>query len=482
MKNRPSMRLAGCSLLILMLSITGAAQTLHTSTPADRQNLSLTVYNSGTALVRDTRQLQIPSGHVKLLFQGIAEKLDPTSVQLFSHGSPGALTVLEGNYEHRLLTPQNLLQAYTGKTLTLVRTHLAKNSVIEQPEEVKLLALNPGGPVWEANGRVLTGLSVDHYVFPAVPEGFYQQPTLVWLLDNHNSGPQNVTVSYLADGITWSADYALTLARDGRTASLDGRVAITNESGLPYPNAELQLVAGQVARAEQPPPINGRMMMAAPMAREFVQQNLSAYHLYTFPRRTTLRDGETKLAGLFLATGIQSTLRYEVQGQPSYYRVPFPVSAPEKDPVEVHVQFTNSRANSLGMPLPEGTVRAYQPDSTGQRQLIGETRIGSTPGDEVVDLNLGSAFDIIEERKQTEYRRLGPNSSEAAFEITLRNQQAQPVRVQVTEPFDGDWQMIHSNLLYQKATAFAARFTVPVAAHSEAGLKYTVQVRSGVMP
>ncbi len=476
------MKLAWCSLLVVMLSTAAAAQSLVTSTPADRKNLSLTVYNSGSALVRDTRNLQIPVGRVKLQFQSVAEKLDPTSAQLFSHGSPGALTVLEENYENHLLTPQTLLEAYVGKTLTLVRTRMENNSAVEQPVEAKLLALSPGGPVWEMNGRVVTGLSVDHYEFPSVPENFYPQPTLVWLLDNHSPAPQTVTVSYLADGITWSADYVLTVARNGRSASLDGRVTLSNHSGLACPNAELQLVAGEVARAERQPRPVVRMAMAAPMAPQFAQQNLFAYHLYTLARPTTLLDGETKLAGLFSATGIQSTQLYEVHGQPSYYRFPLPSATPQSDPVEVHVQFTNSRANSLGMPLPAGTVRAYQPDSTGRLQLVGEARIAATPVDRPVDLNLGSAFDIVEERKQTEYRRLGPNASEAAFEVTLRNQQAQPVRVQVTEPFDGDWQMIHSNIPYQKANAFAARFTLPVAAHGEAVLKYTVQVRWGNTP
>ncbi|HLI29680.1 MAG TPA: hypothetical protein VKV79_01110 [Terriglobia bacterium] len=479
------MKLAWCSMLIATLSAAAAAQSLVTSTPADRKSLSLTVYNSGSALVRDTRKLQIPAGRVKLQFQGVAEKLDPTSAQLLSRSSPGALAVLEENYENRLLTPQNLLEAYVGKTLTLVRTRMENNSVVEQPVEAKLLALSPGGPVWEMNGRVVTGLSADHYVFPSVPPDFYSQPTLVWLLDNHNTARQTVTVSYLANGITWSADYVLTIARDGRTASLDGRVTLSNHSGLACPNAKLQLVAGQVARAERPPrPLNGRvqMAMAGSMAPQFAQQNLSAYHLYTLTHRTTLRDGETKLAGLFSATGIPSTQRYEVHGQSSYYRFPLLSAAPQRDPVEVHVQFTNSRANSLGMPLPGGMVRAYQPDSTGRLQLIGETTLGATPLDEVVDLNLGSAFDIIEKRKQTEYRRLGSDASEAAFEVTLRNQRAQPVRVQVTEPFDGDWQMIHSNLPYQKANAFAARFTVTVPAHGQAVLNYTVQVRWGNTP
>ncbi|MGH9355796.1 MAG: DUF4139 domain-containing protein, partial [Terriglobia bacterium] len=204
--------------------------------------------------------------------------------------------------------------------------------------------------------------------------------------------------------------------------------------------------------------------------------------LYTLGRRTTLLDGETKLARLFRATGIPSTLLYSVQGQASYYRIPFASAQPVGDPVEVHVQFTNSHADKLGLALPAGTVRAYQPDSAGRLQLIGEAVLPDTPSGETVDLNLGSAFDIVEERRQTEYRVLEPNFSESAFEITLRNRQAQAVRVQLSEPFDGDWQITQSNLPYRKISAFAARFTLSVPANSKVVLKYTVQVRSGTMP
>ena len=473
----------GFGFLIIMFSASGAAQTISTSTPADHQQLSLTVYNSGAALVRDTRLLKIPSGRVLLRFHGVAAKLDPTSIHLSFHTSEGAPEVLEESYQQHLLTPGNLLAAYVGKTLTLFPARRRNSSPAGTGMQAKLLADNPGGPVWEVNGQVLTGLRVDHYVFPAVPRNLYSQPTLVWLLENRDGAARDVTVSYLTDGITWSADYALTIARDGKTASLEGRAALANDSGLTYPNAELQLMAGQVARMEQPlRPINGRVMTMAAAPSQFAQQRLSAYHLYTLGCRTTLFDGEAKMASLFRAAGIPSTLLYTVQGQPSYYRFPFASAGPAEDPVDVHIQFTNSHADKLGLPLPAGTVRAYQPDSAGRLQLIGEASLSGTPSGEMVDLNLGSAFDIVEERRQTEYRVLDPNFSESAFEITLHNRQAHAVRVQVNEPFDGDWQITHANLTYRKVSAFAARFMASVPAYGEVVLKYTVQVRSGTTP
>ncbi|HLI34472.1 MAG TPA: DUF4139 domain-containing protein, partial [Terriglobia bacterium] len=193
---------------------------------------------------------------------------------------------------------------------------------------------------------------------------------------------------------------------------------------------------------------------------------------------TTLPDHESKQISLLSANGVSVTRVYEVNGQPYYYRNPEP-GAPFKDPVEVRLKFENSKSSALGMPLPAGVVRVYRKDSAGHEQFLGEDRIDHTPGGEMINLNAGNAFDVTEERKQTDYQRLGQHSSEMTFEIVLRNHQSQPIQVTVNEPFGGDWELLSSSFPYEKTSAFSARFTVPVAANGEATLKYRVRVRWG---
>jgi len=122
-------------------------------------------------------------------------------------------------------------------------------------------------------------------------------------------------------------------------------------------------------------------------------------------------------------------------------------------------------------------VRVYQGDSKGRVQFIGEDRITHTPKDETLDLHIGNAFDVVAERKQTDYQRLGSHAVEMAFEISLRNHKPEPITVEVNEPLGGDWQMVDSNFKYEKTAAFAARFMVPVAADGESVLRYRVRVR-----
>ena len=93
-----------------------------------------------------------------------------------------------------------------------------------------------------------------------------------------------------------------------------------------------------------------------------------------------------------------------------------------------------------------------------------------------VSLHIGNAFDVVAERKQTDYQRLSAHLVEMEYEISLRNHKPDPITVFVNEPIGGDWSMLDSTFKYEKTAAFAARFTVPVAANGEAVLKYRVRI------
>jgi hypothetical protein len=180
---------------------------------------------------------------------------------------------------------------------------------------------------------------------------------------------------------------------------------------------------------------------------------------------------------LLTAAGASVEKTFQVDGKQYYFQSQMSPGQPVKEPVKVFLKFKNSEANSLGIPLPAGTVRVYQADSKGRLQFIGENRIDHTPKDETVNLYVGNAFDVVAERKQTDYQRLGPHNAEVAYEISLRNHKADPITVLVNEPIGGDWTMVDSNFKYEKTAAFAARFTVPVDANAEAVLKYRVRIR-----
>ena len=407
-----------------------------------------------------------------------AAQVNPATVHIVSLTAPKELNVLEQDYEYDLLSPQKLLQKYVGKELTLIRVVTENNSTREVPMKAELLADNDG-PVWKVGNEIITGMGADRYVFPDLPENLYSKPTLVWLLDNRREGEQTVEASYLTNQVNWNADYVLTVHSDQKSADLNGWVTVVNQSGASFRNAQLQLVAGELNRVT---PNRGRMeyamaakAMPAPPP-QFEQEAISEYHLYTLQRPTTIRENETKQISLLAAPGAAIDKVFEVDGQSYYYQNAQTPGQPIKEPVKVYIKFKNSQENSLGVPLPAGTVRVYQGDSKGRVQFIGEDRIDHTPKDEMVSLHIGNAFDVVAERKQTDFQRLGAHNVELEYQISLRNHKPDPITVFVNEPIGGDWTILNSTFKYEKTAAFAARFTVPVAANGEAVLKYRVRI------
>jgi len=213
----------------------------------------------------------------------------------------------------------------------------------------------------------------------------------------------------------------------------------------------------------------------SPLLDRFQQENFSEYHLYTLARPTSIFNNESKQVSLLDASAVPVQKIYVVNGQSYYYRSASHPGSPIKDPVQVYYKFQNDEKSSLGMPLPEGTVRIYQADSHGNMQFAGEDRITHTPKDEQVSLHIGDAFDVVAERKQTDYKQYG-NVYEMEYEITLRNHKSAPITVEVNEPIGGDWEMLNSTFQWKKTAAFAAQFAVPVAKDGTAVLRYRVRV------
>jgi len=444
---------------------------------SDQTDLNVTVYNSNIALIRDVRNLALPSGTFRLKFMDIAATVNPATVHFRSLNEPEKLSVIEQNYEYDLLEPAKLLHKYVGKEVTLVRTY--QDSGTTKHEEIKATLLSDNnGPVWRIGNDIVTGMFAESYRFPEVPANLYDRPTLLMSLENSGAKKQQVEASYLANNLSWNADYVLTVARDDKNADLDGWVTVVNNSGTAFHNARLQLVAGELNRVAE-----GGLRtrdMTAPMAvakaaPQFQQEAFSEYHLYSLGRKTSVEDKETKQISLLEGSGVPVEKIFMVNGQSYYYRNQQTPGAPLKDPVMVYYKFRNEEKNGLGIPLPAGNVRVYQKDSKGGILFAGEDRIDHTPKDEDVNIHIGNAFDVVAEHKQTDYKHIDTHVWEMEFEVTLRNHKDGPVVVQVNEPIGGDWEMLSSTYKYAKTAAFAAQFLVPVPKDGTSVLKYRVR-------
>jgi hypothetical protein len=445
-----------------------------TSTLADQTGMALTVYNSNLGLVKDRRLVRLPNGVGELRFMDVAARINPASVLIKATTDPDTLRVLEQNYEYDLLSPQKLLDKYLGKEVKLYQ----KNQYTEREETVTATLLaNNDGPIFKI-GNDITFNYPGRIIFPGLPEGLIPKPTLVWTLDNRQEKPREIEASYLTDGISWRADYVVTLDADDRKADLAGWVTIDNKSGATYRDARLKLVAGEINRVQEEPVYREktvRMAMAAP-APEFKEEGFFEYHIYTLQRSSTIRDNQTKQISLMTADGIPVKKELVLKGVGNYYRGPYG-DGDVKQKVGVYVEMENRQQNRLGMPLPKGVIRVYKRDSDGSLQFIGEDAVDHTPVDEKIRIKVGEAFDIVASRKQTDWKKIASDSYEAAFEITLRNHKKEAVTVKVVETVPGDWTMLDSSLPYTKSGAFAAEFLVPVPKNGETKLTYRVRMR-----
>jgi hypothetical protein len=458
-----------------------AAVEERPSTLADQQSVAVTIYNENLALIKDTRRVMFDAGANRLALREVSGRMRPETASLRSLSNPGGLTLIEQNFDFDLLTPQKLLEKYVGRTVRVVKTHPTTGA--ESIEAATVLAAN-NGVVLRIGDRIETGLP-GRIVYDGVPPNLRDRPTLVTELSSQRAGSQMVELSYLSGGLSWKADYVAELNAADTALDLNGWVTLTNTSGTAYPNAKLQLVAGDVNR------VRDEMKLAASRARASVaaeaaapqmqQESLFEYHLYTLGRPTSIEDKQTKQVALLSASGVPVVKELVLQGSDYYYRSSLG-NVGQKMKVGVFVQFENRDTSRLGLPMPKGVVRVYKKDGSGNAQFVGEDAIDHTPKNENLRLKLGEAFDVTAEKKQTDFRRREPintasYSFESAYEIVLRNAKKEPVTVVVREPVPGEWRMLEETARHSKMAAGTAEWHVQIPAESTTTLRYRVLVR-----
>src|SRR5262249_13750832 len=280
----------------------------------------------------------------QLRFMDVAQQINPTTVHIKSVTAPSTLEVIEQSYEYDLLNPQKLLDKYVGKELTLVLRTVENNSEKRQPVRAILLS-NNNGQVWQMDEQiVINPTNIAEIRFERLPQDLIAKPTLVWSLSNSGADTHTVEATYLTGGINWRADYVIIANQNDTKADLNGWVTINNNSGAPYRNAELKLVAGDVNRVREEQAVTAKSALAREMAAgvpqpQFQEQAFFEYHLYTLGRQTTLKNNETKQISLLSAANIDVKKELALNGQPFYFQGYNNPGEPIKEKVGVYLEF-----------------------------------------------------------------------------------------------------------------------------------------------
>ena len=444
----------------------------------------------GYAMIRQERDVKLQSGRSTVKFTDVAALIDPTTVTFTSLTDPRT-RVLEQSYQFDLVSTNKLLLKYIDKPIRV------DHQLGDHSETISgtLLSAVDGLVLRSDDGSIRALRNYSSVRFPELPGGLDTRPTLVWDVLSSHAGDQRSRVTYQTGGVTWWADYNL-IFNEGKDANsgvldLSAWVSIINQSGAEYRDARLKLIAGDVHRA---PPFSqavakrsAEVALAAPAdAAGFKEQPFFEFHLYTLERRTTLPNNSTRQIELFdQAQQIPAhkiLLYYGADDSFYGYGAPltdrnFGVQSNKK--VDVYLEFRNDKQHGLGIPLPAGRIRVSKLDaSDGSLEFIGEDRIAHTPKDEDVRVKLGSAFDVVGERRQTDFSvDTKARWMEEEIEVKLRNHKDQPVRVLVKENLYrwSNWKILTKTHDFVKEDAHTISFPVDVPKDGETTVRYRVR-------
>ena len=450
----------------------------------------LTIYNNNFALVKDRRVLQqdLRKGLNIVRFRDVAGTIDATSVHFRSLTDPTA-TVSEQNYEFDLVNADKLLQKYIDKTIIVYTSDGRQYEGVLMSYDNRQLVLTKDrktGPIF----MVQRGENVKRIQFSELPGGLLTRPTLVWEIVAEKQGKHLVEVSYIAKSIRWRADYNIVLNENDTAVNLSGWVTLQNNTGTKFADAAVKLLAGMTR--QDPARMQWgwgqqyykQMTQLAPSTEKGPDPSraFGEYRMYKLPEKTTVNNNQIKQIELITAEKVPVTKTYLYDGAKlSWHRHSSNWDRnwgrDENKKVQVLVEFENRAARNLGIALPAGKCRVYKADSDKSLEFIGEDTIDHTPCDEKVTLYIGDAFDVVGERKQTDFQKITDRIFEEAFEIKLRNHKEEAVTVNVLEKLyrHKGWKVIDKNHDFQQRDSRTIVFPVKLAKDGEATITYRVR-------
>ncbi|HXY51222.1 MAG TPA: hypothetical protein VEI01_17350 [Terriglobales bacterium] len=484
----------------LLLTLMWLAAASAQARPAAEEPPVLTIYNQNFFVAREHLPLDLSAGVNHVEYAGTAAHLEPDSV-ILRDPAGRALEILEQNYRNDPISQELLLSFYQGKTIEflvqpgqIIKGKIIRSGYIPSYGYAQGYQQPPySQPIIEVDGVLRFGLP-GQPLFPALSGDSILQPTLSWQLQTDKPGKFDAELSYLSAGMTWHADYNLVVSDvlgQANLIDLVGWITMQNQSGKTFENARIKLMAGDVNKVD----VAGAIALAkearvrAPsndaMAPPVSEKAFDEFHLYTLERPATLRDQETKQVEFVRATGIHSQRLYLYDGVPkeNYYFFPGQV---QQDPnygtqsnpkVWVMQELKNSEANHLGMPLPKGRLRFYRRDSDGHLEFVGENTIDHTPKDETLRLYTGNAFDVVGERKRTNFLvQSRERWMDESFEIRVRNHKKETVNLRVVEHLNrcNNWKLAEASTASRRLDSQTIEFPVTIKPDGEALVTYTV--------
>ena len=497
----------GAIIAVVSFALAGRGRAGEAVEPMKPGDVHLTIYSSmagweslaprqpgqegskDLAHVRECRAITLPEGVSEYRFADVSERIDAPTVRFSDLTDPQGTRVLEQNFYYDLVSEATLLKHFLERPVEFVdgRGERHSGKLLSSGES---LILRTRRDAIEVIGY---GKGEPYTIrLSELPKDLLTRPTLIWKIAAKKAGEHNVVVAYLTEGIRWRADYSAIIGADDARVDLSGWVTLSNTSGAKYPNARVKLFAGHIRRVgedereaeearrrgsyegvpEPEPEVPGG-------AKSFFE-----YRLFALQRPTTIENNQTKQIGLIVANNVPVKKVYTYDGvlahwwwEEEYHRRDETYGTRCRKTVRVNLEFENTKAANLGMPLPAGIVRAYKrDDADGSLEFVGEDKIAHTPSGERTRIYVGDAFDLVGNRERTSFERPQERQVRESFEISLRNHKDAAVTIYVLEHLYRwlNWKIEASSIPYRKVDSRTIEFAVPVPARGEAKVSYTV--------
>ena len=454
----PALALLGAAVIAAPLC---AREVVDASPPTD---LAVTIYRDpdravdaplraesprGLAMISETRRVTLPKGESTIRFDGVAEGM--IGVSAIVTGLPGG--TIEKNRNAQLLSPVALVDGTLGNRVTITRMNPATGAQTSESAVVRTRA--DGGLVLQTGAGFeavqCSGLP-EALTFDRVPAGLSPNPVFSVDTRSVDGGTFDVTLTYLAWGFDWQANYVATLDGQGEgkggefDLSLLSWLTLVNDNGQSFDKARLQIIAGRLnvesdyAGLADPPRAEGLYLTCYPlgstssgqeppqsafapemdypapsvMAMEArtiivtssrlersagspsvvtaVEEDLGDLKLFRVPERVDVSAKGMKQVAFLNKDAVKARYLYQAGGCDAANRAADEGEAPQ--PATLLLVTKNEIARGLGIAMPQGKMTLYEPSARGP-QLAGGANLRDYARGQDIELELGPSAQVF---------------------------------------------------------------------------------------
>lgn len=492
--------------LCMAVSVALLAASARASEVSPPRNTTLAIYDSGFALVSESRVATLAGQESQVQIKPLPARLDPQTISFEPAGGGKGFELIEQRFEDDLASPEKVFQRFQNRPVQVkLPDGIRQGKLVSFPRAAsKDAGLSPFQMI-QNDGALLSfndASRIGEVTFPDAEKIGYLAPTLIWQVKSAQEGPQNIRLNYLAYGLRWDSSYELVLAEDGRSVRLALRIGLKNGSGGSFRDARVKLLlteqglSSSASSSDAPlSPVRPYDPTAQPPQRfaygvrepqpENMVASLAPVESYELPRPVTLDAGETVYVQMQYVERVPAARFYVYDGVrfdrfQRNRRNDWNYGTEYQPSVDTHLEFENTAQAGLGVALPPGVVSLYQRNAQGALDLLGRESMRPVAAGGKGQVRLGPARGLRGERERTAYSEVKPlHEYEESFEVRLANDSDQTVVVRVVEHLYrwSEYEIVKSDLEYQATGPQTIEFQPEIKPGGRRTIHYTVRYR-----